>query len=188
VFDRASVNADAVVSALKSAQRPLLVFCDVEYEHAIDEIRSSLPSQDDTADQVSFARFQTVMLPKPQSAEPTGLVSFSGRAYTPLPSSSTSPAIFFLGAITSSFLTHVQYSHPSAQVQCCDPTTGKMVLVRQPALGKRYAAVQKCRDAQAIGLVIGTLDVGTSCFFIWFFMHVMNLLALGRAVLVSQEP
>lgn len=79
--------------------------------------------------------------------------------------------ILYIGPQESLCLTHLLLSSGSIPFSVFDPSiaSGEMQVLSSPSVSKllsrRYFLVQKARDAERIGIVVGTLGVGMSFFF-----------------------
>ncbi|KAJ1971854.1 Diphthamide biosynthesis protein 2 [Dimargaris xerosporica] len=70
-------------------------------------------------------------------------------------------AIFYIG-IESRALSHIILTHGQCQIYSFDPTTGKhceQTPKSNRSLMKRYYLMQKAKDADVVGIVVGTLGV-----------------------------
>ncbi|KAG2225349.1 hypothetical protein INT45_005593 [Circinella minor] len=128
---------------------PIIVMCDVEYSYAVEQQKVSSNETDNDVDATN---------PVPE------LPRKGGRSYDlPEGVSLESCSIFFIGE-ESLTLTNILMVHNKCQVYTYDPKkrqARKETVQVNKMLMKRYYLVQKAKDAETIGIVVGTLGVGS---------------------------
>jgi diphthamide biosynthesis protein 2 len=152
VFDCLDLDVARVYEQLLLVDGHVLVYYDVGYHHAISQLEDKCP------DRFIFTRIDTLVMPGQASEH-----KFSGRYYT-LPDGVQveDVAVFYIGP-ESLFASNLHMKYLSHTVIMYDPSVDKQVsMTSNRALMRRYALVQKARDADVIGIVVGTLGVGKS--------------------------
>ncbi|OAD73675.1 hypothetical protein PHYBLDRAFT_112226 [Phycomyces blakesleeanus NRRL 1555(-)] len=157
VFGQQSVDIDHCIKEFETLfpdkNTPVIVMCDVEYSYDVED---TLKEADGSCGSSKPRLITTEEL----SAEKTK----GGRYYTlpkDLPIESCS--IFFVGS-ESLTLTNILMVHNKCQLYTYDPKTKearKETVQVNRMLMKRYVLVQKAKDANTIGIVVGTLGVAS---------------------------
>ncbi|TFK35796.1 putative diphthamide synthesis protein-domain-containing protein [Crucibulum laeve] len=193
VFGRKSLDVDACVSSLVDLFRSnredggeletILLRHDVVYTHLADQILAKLRQ--------SLSPFNVPIFynPIPVKSAPdikvstlpsTSTVNSSSDPPSDTPQdSSSSSTIFYIGA-ESLALTNLLMTHASSSIYSYDPSSSSARLESSRTnrlLMRRYAVVQKARDADVVGILVGTLGVAS---YLPLITHLRRLLAKYR--------
>ncbi|THH32708.1 hypothetical protein EUX98_g1435 [Antrodiella citrinella] len=164
VFGRKEIDAEdcatQLAACLNTAERQydtVLLKSDVAYAHASDDIVSRLQSTLPPSVHLVFSPLPLMALPAFQDSTTTSVTSDT-------PQHLTSPdAILYIGGESLS-LTNLLMTHSSAEVYTYD-TTSKTTRLESGKtnrlLMRRYAMVQRARDADVFGILVGTLGVAS---------------------------
>ncbi|TPX45357.1 hypothetical protein SeLEV6574_g03908 [Synchytrium endobioticum] len=160
VFGQDPVNVDDVMQNLNQlleadADRRVLVLYDVVYHHCIASIKQRLDT----------VKYPNLVLSTVESERITSTGSgCSGRQYVLKENSSINDyTIFYIGP-ESLTLTNIIVTHPSSTVIAYNPGT-QICQVQSPQvsrlLKRRYFMLQKAKDADVFGILVGTLGVAS---------------------------
>ncbi|GAO52732.1 hypothetical protein G7K_6802-t1 [Saitoella complicata NRRL Y-17804] len=168
VFGRRPVDLDAAVKGfeevLESKDADVIAMSDVTYSHALPSFCQRLREAGYTNTiETTHATIDTVP-PLSSTSSPTSTSTLPGREYS-LPEAKplSDYTIFYLGP-PSTTLTTLLMTHNSltSSIYSHNPLTLRTTLespTTNARLRRRYAMVQKARDAGTIGIVVGTLGV-----------------------------
>jgi diphthamide biosynthesis protein 2 len=153
-------------------KRKVIVVWDVAYDYAIPLIKESVKSvMKEDGHSLIWSTLSTASH-KTEEAQAQCIGSSQARMVT-LPQGSTlsNYHILYIGPQESLCLTHLLISTGSTQFSVYDPEKGGEEACSPSSVSKllsrRYFLVQKARDAERIGIVVGTLGVG-ECPFLLF--------------------
>ncbi|KAI0739403.1 diphthamide biosynthesis protein [Daedaleopsis nitida] len=175
VFGKNTIDSSHCVDTLFEAitthssitdRRNVVLRYDVSYAHEIDSVVTRLRTKLPPHTQVLYT--QIPLLTSPASSGPHrtshGQQMARQDAQDGSSRSDASPddtVILYIGA-ESLALTNILLTHASYEVYCYDPRTreGRLESGRtNKLLMRRYVVVQKARDADVIGILVGTLGV-----------------------------
>jgi len=155
VLGRRKVDIDLLVKQFQNEvpdnATSVLLMCDTAYAHSLDPIYERLRSE-------GYSQIERHPIPNT-----TNIVQPNTLAEQPLlPESDPLPetTLLLVAEPQDSTTTLLTYHHQTSQIYTFSPSTSILVLSSPStnlALRRRYVAVQKARDAGAVGLVIGTL-------------------------------
>ncbi|KAH8105233.1 putative diphthamide synthesis protein-domain-containing protein [Cristinia sonorae] len=162
VFGRKEIDADdcarRLAEYINAAQRHIetvLLKLEVAYAHAAGEIVSRL-QRILTSTKILYSHL-------PLKAEPVKASATAGPSSEPLEKSSTVDEILYVGGESLS-LTNLLMTHSSCEVYSYNPADKSTKIESgktNKLLMRRYVAVQKARDADVFGILVGTLGVAS---------------------------
>jgi len=168
VFGRKHIDAEdcaqQVAACLDTADRPhetVLLKIDVAYAHAADDIVARLQSTLSPPTQLSFTPLPLMAAPVPHTTPVAPASSSSDSPAVTSNSLSHPGAILYIGG-ESLALTNLLMTHSASEVYSYDPTTRSTRIESVKTnrlLMRRYATVQRARDADVFGILVGTLGV-----------------------------
>jgi len=153
----------AFIALLGTPPPNLVLFHSVMYTHKMEqfthELKSALPHT-----VVHFSPISQTLI-QPRSAEsPTVTLSNHGQRFVDPPGLETDPAeysILYIGE-ESLALNNILLTHSQCPVYSVDPKTGEARRESDRSnklLMRRYATMQRARDADVFGILVGTLGV-----------------------------
>ncbi|KAF8057552.1 putative diphthamide synthesis protein-domain-containing protein [Lyophyllum atratum] len=148
----------------------ILLKHEVGYTHAADNLHHILQDAfKPLGIKILYERIATSSLPA-SSSHPQG---------SPVESASSNTVLLYIGG-ESLTLTNFLMTHGLSEVFAYDPTTGATRLASghtNRLLMRRYAAVQRARDADVFGILVGTLGVAS---YLPLIRHLRALLSRNR--------
>ncbi|KAJ8655646.1 diphthamide biosynthesis protein 2 [Lichtheimia ornata] len=176
VFGQQSLDQDHCIHEFEQLfpdpSIPVIVMCDVEYSYAVESLVKRLSNKYTNIIPTSIqteSKLQAVLgndnNKEEQEASSSPTTTTKGGRYYELPEDIAIEdcSIFFIGA-ESLTLTNIMMIHNKCPVYTYNPKTREArretVQVNR-LLMKRYSLVQKAKDAETFGIVVGTLGVGS---------------------------
>lgn len=153
---------DGVQRLVTDRETPLLLVSDTCYVHAQAQIEEGLIG-------MGFTNVTATSLIDPNERHKdvgtavAGIGSLNGRSYTLHESTKLSNVVLIYIGPPSPTLTNILLTHSSlvAAIYTYDPISSRLSseTTQNTQLRRRYAVVQKARDAEVVGIVVGTLGV-----------------------------
>ncbi|CDS13699.1 hypothetical protein LRAMOSA05873 [Lichtheimia ramosa] len=172
VFGQQSLDQDHCIQEFEQLfpdpSTPVIVMCDVEYSYAVESLVTRLSNKYTNMIPTSIqteSKLQAVLGNDNKGQEQDASTSKKGGRYYELPENIVIEdcSIFFIGE-ESLTLTNIMMIHNKCPVYTYNPKTREArretVQVNR-LLMKRYSLVQKAKDAETFGIVVGTLGVGS---------------------------
>ncbi|TCD70390.1 Diphthamide biosynthesis protein 2 [Steccherinum ochraceum] len=166
VFGRKDIDTDECVrqiseclSAAERQHETILLKVDVAYAHAADRIVSELRSSLSARTRLEFKSLPLKVEPERADSVQKPAADETGDAV----SQTHYDAVLYVGG-ESLALTNLLMTHASAEVYSYDPSTStaRVESVKtNKLLMRRYAIVQRARDADVFGILVGTLGVAS---------------------------
>ncbi|KAI9090437.1 diphthamide biosynthesis protein [Phlyctochytrium arcticum] len=146
---------------------------DVSYVQCADELVKTLTS---LSYNVTHHPIPSICFPVGDTVSPGDAVDSSGNSDPSIPPAESPAAtgdhrIFYVGG-ESLTLTNLVLTHSSSAIHAFDPATNEIIEASgscNKLLMRRYFMVQKARDADVVGIVVGTLGVAS-------YLHIINSL------------
>jgi diphthamide biosynthesis protein 2 len=180
VFGKNALNVDSLLDQMKSSSvltkdDSILIFYDVAYEYAMADLGLKLNNEgfkNVVVSTLSRANIDSVIkgsaesssnVNTTQSTEPSSAHEFSGRKYTLLPGTSISDyKMLFIGSSEVITLNNIAVTYNRNEVFTFDPKTN---LLRKESLNvnrmlmRRFTLIEKAKDSNTFGILVGTLSV-----------------------------
>ncbi|XP_056389060.1 2-(3-amino-3-carboxypropyl)histidine synthase subunit 2 [Hyla sarda] len=158
VFGRKAVDVDLCAEAFRNlfpdGDAPVVVFSDVVYDHILGQLEMRLKA--------TFPRAIFSKLSWQEEAPSTGEVYKFGRKFSPDPSLWPDGYSFFFVGGEGATLSNLLLTWPHCAFFSFNPATNESrregVHVNR-ALMKRFYLIERARDAQVVGILVGTLGV-----------------------------
>ncbi|XP_018427496.1 PREDICTED: diphthamide biosynthesis protein 2 [Nanorana parkeri] len=158
VFGQKALNVNLCVESFQNlfpdCKTPVVVFSDVLYQHALGELEARLGQN---YPGVVFTKLSRVSdVPSPSE------VRRFGRSFSPDPTLWPEAYSFFYVGGEGPTLNNLLLAWPGCPFFSFNPETGegrKEGLNVNRALMKRFYLIERARDAQVVGIVVGTLGV-----------------------------
>uniref|UniRef100_A0A8C5QA33 2-(3-amino-3-carboxypropyl)histidine synthase subunit 2 n=1 Tax=Leptobrachium leishanense TaxID=445787 RepID=A0A8C5QA33_9ANUR len=158
VFGRRAVDVgvctDTFWRLIPDRETPVLVLSDVVYEHALGRLEAQLSA--------AYPHAVISTLFGRSEASSPGEICMFGRRFTPVSQLWPDSYSFFYVGREGPTLSNLMLTWPLRPFFSFDPETGegrKEGLDVNRALMKRFYLIEKARDAQVVGIVVGTLGV-----------------------------
>ncbi|XP_072275408.1 2-(3-amino-3-carboxypropyl)histidine synthase subunit 2 [Pyxicephalus adspersus] len=158
VFGRKAVDVTLCVERLQTLipdrGTPVVVFSDVVYEHVLGELESRLAQ--------IYPGVVVSQLSLVSDVPSSGEVRRFGRSFSPDPTLWPDAYSFFYVGAEGPTLSNLLLTWPRCPFFSFNPETGegrKEGLNVNRALMKRFYLIEKARDAQVVGILVGTLGV-----------------------------
>lgn len=169
VFGKKDLDIEHAVSSLvgilDSESRTILLKSDVIYSHRMSDLTTSLQSAlTSRGASVSYTPLPSKTLPASSSSKSISAPSTSKKGMQTDDNESSRPysTIIYIGGETLA-LSNLLMTNSQSQVLSYDPTSRSAKVESSRTnrmLMRRYAVLQKARDADVIGILVGTLGVG----------------------------
>lgn len=160
IFDVTPVDVTKVAAALKQIEGPVLVLTATETFHCLPALIESV-----TSPRVIFSSIHTEFDPLVTNVLMDGEMEVQGRTFKiPTGLELSDITLFYIGK-ESLTLTNIMMTLACAAMISFDPASSNVVDQRgqiNTVFRRRYMMVQKAKDANVIGIVVGTLAVGKS--------------------------
>ncbi|KAJ8091767.1 Diphthamide biosynthesis protein 2 [Marasmius tenuissimus] len=180
VFGKSPIDVDDCVSKLsahatETETETILLRHEVGYTHLaesiVDKLRASHPQLS-----IRYTKLPTKLFPSSSSSFPPSPSPPQDKE-DPTPETET---ILYIGPSTSLTLTNILITHPSSTVYSYNPATRTTHLESShtsKSLMRRYATLQKARDADVFGILVGTLGVAS---YLPLLTHIRTTLTRSR--------
>ncbi|KAJ3358204.1 hypothetical protein HDU91_005284 [Kappamyces sp. JEL0680] len=155
VFDRSDVDLDKLQHALEEVTTPCVVVADSSCYHIFPELRQRLSSKNN----LIWSSIRREFNPLGETLDATEI---QGRIIRNLRLDQLHDTTLFYIGEESLTLTNIMMTVPSSSVLSFSPQSGAVTEQRGQAntlIRRRFAMVQKAKDANTVGIVVGTLGV-----------------------------
>lgn len=159
-FEHLPIEYAQITGLIGNIEGRVMVFFNTLYNNAMEGVRQQMKQQDqEMYERIIWTEIDTLVNAH-TLRDRTGYDSFHGR-YFKMPSGGPD-AVLYIGK-PNLFSAHVAMQYAHCRVEMHDPETGGYATPSgNKMLMRRYALVQRAKDAMTIGIVIGTLGVGKS--------------------------
>ena len=165
LFEQSDVDTSIIIDILKNVQQPTLLLTETRTFHVLSKLEQVLDNEN-----LIFSTIMQEFDPNVDRPIVSGGYQIQGRQFM-LPQSVnlSDLSLFYIGK-ESLTLTNILMNIPFKSVSVFDDDTNNISGEPGQAIScirKRFVMVQKAKDANVIGIVVGTLGIGKQS--IWLF-------------------